>query len=224
MALGALEQHGPHLPLATDTVIAAALAQRLAERVGGLLLPALPLGEAWNNTGFPGTITLSPATVTAMAVDVGRSLQANGVRALVVVNGHFGNRAPLELAARQLLAGQPFPVLVLDYPGLEGLARDICDSQPAGPGFYHADEVETSIMLAVRPERVHMDRAVAEYPTFPATFGAVPTMLHTFCQTGVFGDPTQATADKGQRLLDGLTEASLRVVEAFLSQLPGQTG
>ena len=223
LALGAHEQHGPHLPLSTDTVMAGALARRIAEQVDALLLPAIPFGEAWNNSGFPGTISVSAETVTALVTDIGRSLQASGVRALVVVNGHFGNRAPLEVAARQLLTAQQFPVLVLDYPGLAQLANDICDSQPAGPSFYHADEVETSIMLALWPAAVRMERAVAEYPTFPPTFGAEPIYLHTFCKTGVFGDPTQATAPKGQRLLDGLAEASMKVVAAFLAKLPTAT-
>ena len=223
MATGALEQHGPHLPLATDTVMASALARRIAERVGALLLPAMPFGDAWNNSGFAGTISLSPETVAAIAADIGRSLQDGGVRALVVVNGHFGNRAPLELAARQLLAERQFPVLVLDYPGLEQLAQAICDSKPAAPSFYHADEFETSVMLALMPGAVHMARAAAEYPNFPATYGAEPIPLHTFCKTGVFGDPTPATAIKGGRLMDGLTEASLRIVEAFLGKMQDQT-
>jgi creatinine amidohydrolase len=216
LAFGAHEQHGPHLPLNTDTVLASGLARRLASVWDALLLPPIAYGDAWNNTGFPGTLSLSPETVQALLMDIGRGLQAQGVPALVVVNGHFGNRAPLELTARRLLVQEGFPVLILDYPGLERLAEEICTSEPAAPTFYHADEVETSLMLLLDPSHVHMDRAAAEYPQFPPTFGVEPIRLDTFCYSGVFGDPRPATAEKGALLLDGLVEESLKLVRLFL--------
>jgi creatinine amidohydrolase len=219
IAIGALEQHGPHLPLATDTVMSAGVARRLAGDLDALLLPPIAYGDAWNNGGFLGTLSLAPATVRAIVVDIGRGLHASGVRGLIVVNGHFGNREPIAQAARALYDGVAFPVLLLDYPELERLAQQICTSAPAAPSFYHADELETSIMLALMPEAVHMDRAAAEYPVFPPTYGAEPIMLHTFCRSGVFGDPTHATAAKGERLLDGLADASRRVAAAFLARL-----
>jgi creatinine amidohydrolase len=218
IATGALEQHGPHLPLATDTIMADGLARRLAAQLDALLLPPIAFGDAWNNGGFPGTLSLGPATIRAIVVDIGRGLRAAGVRGLIVVNGHFGNRDPIALAARDL-QDVAFPVLLLDYPELERLAKQICASSPAAPSFYHADEVETSIMLALQPDLVHMDRAAAEYPEFPPTYGAEPIMLHTFCRSGVFGDPTQATAEKGERLLAGLADASMRLASAFLARL-----
>lgn len=219
IGVGALEQHGPHLPLATDTIMADGLARRLAEQIDALLLPPIAFGDAWNNGGFPGTLSLAPATVQAIIADLGRGLHASGVRGLIVVNGHFGNREPIALAARNLADALAFPVLLLDYPDLERLAQQICTSTPAAPGFYHADEVETAIMLALRPDAVHMDRAAAEYPSFPLTYGAEPTKLHTFCHSGVFGDPTQATAAKGAQLLAGLVASSLRIIDAFLAPL-----
>lgn len=215
--VGAHEQHGPHLPLATDTVMATGLARRLAQALDAMLLPALPFGDAWNTAAFPGTISLSFTTVQAILMDVGQSLQADGVKALIVVNGHFGNHAPLALAARELWSTHHFPTLLLDYPGLPRLAAEICESEPAAPSFYHADEVETSIMLALWPESVKMERAQAEYPDFPPTFGAEPIRLDTFCQSGVFGDPRPATAVKGERLLAALSAESLKVAQAFLA-------
>lgn len=219
IAIGALEQHGPHLPLATDTIMAEAVAHRLAGDIGALLLPPIAYGDAWNNRGFPGTLSLAPATVRAIVGDIGRGLHAAGLRALIVVNGHFGNREPIALAARELHDGLGFALLALDYPDLERLAAQICTSAPAAPSFYHADELETSIMLALAPATVHMERAAAEYPQFPPTYGAEPIMLHTFCRSGVFGDPTQASAAKGQRLLDGIAAACLRVATAFMARL-----
>jgi creatinine amidohydrolase len=219
MGIGALEQHGPHLPLATDTVIAGEVARRLADAVDGLLLPAVPLGDAWNNEGFPGTLSLSPETVRAIVTDIGHGLKGTGIRALVVVNGHFGNREPIARAARELAQRERFPVLCLDYPGLERIAAEICETKSAGPGFYHADEVETSLILALDPSAVRMAKARAEYPIFPRTFGSEPIMLHTFSKSGVFGDPTAATAEKGRRLLAAVTAECLNIVRPFLASL-----
>jgi len=218
VAFGAQEEHGPHCPLATDTWIAHGLAARLAGELDAVLLPAIPYGESWSTSGYPGTVSLSPETVKQIMVDIGSSLKAQGARALVIVNGHFGNRAPLELACRELKRLHSFPALLVDYPGLAELADAICESRPAAPMFYHADEVETSLALALAPEHVKMDRAAAEYPDFPSTFGSEPFLLDTFCRSGVFGDPRPATAEKGERLLRGLTERSLALVRDFLGR------
>jgi len=219
VAFGAQEEHGPHCPLATDTILSAGLAARLAAALDAVLLPPVPYGETWSTSGYPGTVTFSAETVASIVRDIGASLTRQGARALVIVNGHFGNRAPIERACGDLRRIHSFPVLLVDYPGLEELAAGICVSAPAGPSFYHADEVETSLVLALDPGTVHMDRAVAEYPTFPANFGAEPVLLNTFCASGVFGDPRPATAEKGVKLLDGLTARSLAVIEEFLRRL-----
>ena len=219
IAAGAQEQHGPHLPLATDTVMSAGVARRLAEDLGALLLPPIAYGDAWNNDRFAGTLSLSPDTIRAIFVDLGRGLQRTGAIGLIVVNGHFGNREPIMLAARDLQEQTQFALLLLDYPDLAELAAQICTSTPAAPHFYHADEVETAIMLALAPDQVHMDRAAPEYPSFPATYWSEPTMLHTFCQSGVFGDPTHATAEKGRQLLDGIAAGNLRLAQAFVERL-----
>lgn len=218
LPFGAHEEHGPHCPLSTDTVMANGLATRLAKQINAILLPPIPYGETWNTSGFPGTLSLSFSTVKAVLIDLGLSLKKCGVRALIVVNGHFGNRAPVELACRELKVEYDFPVLLIDYPGLERLASEICESKLAAPSFYHADELETSVMLALMPEAVQMDKAQAEYPEFPPTFGAEPIYLDTFCKSGVFGDPRPATAEKGEKLLEGLTRESMKVVEAFLKK------
>ncbi|MBM7044725.1 creatininase family protein [Rhizobium lusitanum] len=217
LAVGAQEQHGAHLPLSTDTVMAQGVARRIAEAIGGLLLPPIAYGDAWNNEGFPGTLSLSPDTMRTIFMDIGRGLSRSGFRALVIVNGHFGNREPIALAARLLKQETGFPVLHLDYPGMEQAANDICDSKPAAPTFYHADEVETSIMLALAPHLVRMDKAVAEYPTFPATFGMEAISLSTFNKSGVFGDPTPSTAAKGEALISRIVDESVKLVELFLS-------
>lgn len=214
LPVGACEQHGHHLPLSTDTDLAFAVALRTADALQALVLPAVAYGDAWTNEAFAGTLSLSPDTVRALISDIGAGLHRMGVRGLIVINGHFGNRGPIELAARALVQAG-LPVLHLDYPGLEALAAEICDSPPAGPGFYHADEVETAMMLSLRPEAVNLSRAVPEYPTFPPTFGMEPMQLRSFNATGVFGDPRPATAAKGAALLAGIVAENLRRIAAW---------
>jgi creatinine amidohydrolase len=215
LPIGACEQHGAHLPLTTDTVLASGIARRLAEATGAWLLPAVPYGDAWNNEGFAGTLSLGPDTLRTVIEDIGRGLNRLGVRGLVVLNGHFGNRGPIGLAARRLVAENALPVLHLDYPNLDNIAAEIATSQPAGPGFFHADEVETSMMLALAPGLVHMERAIAEYPDFPPTFGAEPMPLSDFSRSGVFGDPRPATALKGTQLVDRIAVEALRLAELW---------
>jgi len=221
LPFGALEQHGPHLPLSTDTIMAAWLAQRVADAVEGWLLPAVPFGDTAANDGFPGTVSLSFDTVRSIVTDVGRSLRRSGFACLIVVNGDFGNQAPLRVAARDLARNDNWPVLVIDYPGLDEVAAQVCETPPAGPGFYHADEVETSAVLALRPDLVHLGRAVASYPEMPLTLGATPTDLARLSPSGVFGDPRPADAGKGSTLLGLLAERAVALARAFLADQGG---
>ncbi len=219
LAIGAQEQHGPHAPLATDTIMAEGLALRLSEKTGTLLLPAIPYGDAWNNSRFPGTISLSFNTVKSIITDIIIALKDSGVKGLIIVNGHYGNRAPIETACQELEKRLNFPVLMLNYPGMERLAAEICESKPTAFSFYHADEFETSIVLALQPETVNMKEAVSVYPEFPVTFGAEQIYLDSFNQIGVFGDPTKASAEKGEKLLAGLTDEALKIILPFLERV-----
>lgn len=214
LAIGACEQHGAHLPLTADTDMAFGVASRIAAALDAMLLPPIAYGDAWNNETFPGTLSLSPDTLRAVLCDIGRGVRRMGCSGLVLVNGHFGNREPIALAARAL-TGEGLPVVHLDYPGMERLASEICDSTPAAAGFYHADEVETAMMLALRPEAVDMTRAAPEYPEFPTTFGIEPMQLRDFVTSGVFGDPRPATAAKGEALIDGIVAESLRLIGSW---------
>lgn len=222
LPFGAHEQHGPHLPLQTDSIMATELARRVAGDVEGLLMPTVAYGETSNNAGFAGTLSLSFDTVVAIALDLGRALADQGARGFVIINGDFGNQAPLKLAAKRMTLGQGvprLPTLVVDYPGFGELAAQLASTEPAGPGFYHADEVETSIVLAVRPETVQMELAAPVYPTFPTTYPSVFTPLHKISPTGVFGDPRPATAEKGEALLHGLNQRATALVREFLKGL-----
>jgi creatinine amidohydrolase len=219
LPFGALEQHGPHLPLGTDTFTAAEVARRLASGLDAVLLPPVHYGDTWNNAGYPGTVSLSGTTVTAIATDIGRALAGSAVRGFVIVNGDWGNRMPLQQAARTLAAEGAVPTIVLDYPGMDEAIETVRESRGAAPGLNHAEEAETSIMLAIDPSTVHTARYVSAYPVFPSDYGTRPMQLHPFSSSGVFGDPATASAAKGEVILTATVEASLAVLRGFVAAL-----
>jgi creatinine amidohydrolase len=216
LPFGALEEHGPQLPLGTDTIVAVHTARALAEHFNAILLPAISYGETWATSGYPGTVALSPATVTAIATDIGKAVASFGIRQFVILNGDFGNRLPLGAAARAL-GEAGIPTLVLDYPGMESRIEEIRESRPASPGMNHAEEIETSMVMAAAPETVHPERFAAEYPEFPVDFGLRPMRLHEVSASGVFGDPSTASAQKGASLYEAVIEASIPVIELFIA-------
>jgi creatinine amidohydrolase len=216
LPFGALEEHGPQLPLGTDTIVAVHTARALAEHFNALLLPAVSYGETWATSGYPGTVALSPATVTAIATDIGKAVASFGIRQFVILNGDFGNRLPLGAAARAL-DELGVPTLVLDYPGMDARIAEVRESRPASPNMNHAEEIETSMVMAAAPETVHSDRFAPEYPEFPVDFGLRPMRLHEVSVSGVFGDPTTATAAKGDSLYEAVIEASIPLIDRFIA-------
>jgi creatinine amidohydrolase len=219
LPFGALEQHGPHLPLSTDTIQADAVARRLADRLDAALLPAIPFGNTWSNDALPGTVSIGADTVTAVCADVAASVERAGFALLVVVNGDFGNRLPLHRAAEDAAARGGIPVVVLDYPGLTEIGDAVKETPWAAPGLCHADEIETSMILATAPALVHHDRMAATYPELPADFGLRQMALAPLSPTGVFGDPRPATAEKGERIIAHVVDESERVVRRVMAAL-----
>jgi len=216
LPLGSTEQHGPHLPLATDTLLASAFCDRLAEKSGGLVLPAVPLGYSWTWRDLPGTLTLRFDTLLEVVRDIAESLARSGVRALCTVTGHEANRGPLKYALRERIVDHvDIGVLNLFYPGMERILEE-ADSPAWRGALLHADEVETSMMLATHPELVHGDRAVRDYPAAPASYGMTATTMGDLMASGVFGDATVADAGKGRRWLELSTDEAARLWRDFL--------
>jgi creatinine amidohydrolase len=189
--LGSVEQHGPHLPLTTDTVIADAVARAAVPALdGALLAPALAYGASGEHEGFPGTISIGTAALTGLLVEYGRSACRWAGR-LLVVNGHGGNLDALRAAVPQLRS--------------EG--RDVAWFPCAVPGGdAHAGRTETSLMLHVEPTVPMGRRAVAGVTT---PLGELLPRLRAegvraVSPTGILGDPAGASAQEGAELLDGL--------------------
>jgi creatinine amidohydrolase len=220
---GAIEHHGPHLPLATDyvtatSVSALAVDRAVAQGVDAWLLPGLSYTKSDEHHWAPGTVWLSWDTLMRTLVDIGRSVAMTPARKLLFVNGHGGNTALLGVALRQLRV----------QFGLQTFLTST--SSPAGDGVNGPDELgfgihgghaETSVMLHLRPELVDMTLAERNVPEQLAGFtrlgfhgGAVfGWQSDDFTESGVIGDPTGATAEWGAELVERSVTAVTEVLE-----------
>lgn len=211
LPVGAVEQHGPHLPLDTDTNAGTAVAERAALLLAdppGLVLPPIWWGLSPYWLPFAGTLSLRPETILALIGDIGRSVARHGFRRMVIVNGHGGNAGILGAAAT-LLADHGIRAVSLSYwslvgPELRGLA-------PGDHGFIgHAGQTETSIQLFLQPELVRQELAPAErcadLGQMPwgavAGIGYVPPDPLREAPHGIYGDAPAGRAEIGRRLVD----------------------
>ncbi|MEY2683908.1 MAG: hypothetical protein RJA09_1052 [Pseudomonadota bacterium] len=215
---GATEQHGPHLPCSVDTTIAAGVIgkamERLPAEVRAFAMAPISYGKSEEHLHFPGTITLTGTTLLSTVVEVGESVYRAGFRKLVFANGHGGQPQVLEMAARELrLRHGDFVVIpfgVSRLPNASG--QQVSDMEKRLS--MHAGHSETALMLALAPETVKMDQAVANYPpVFPIKLlssdgrPACAWTARDFGPTGVIGDPTTATAEQGVAILDTLANS-----------------
>ncbi|MCV7354301.1 creatinine amidohydrolase [Mycolicibacterium fluoranthenivorans] len=219
--VGATEQHGPHLPVGTDTVIATAVAEAAAGGDGApaVVLPAIAYGASqFHGTELPGTVAFSGEDTAARAYQVARACLDSGVRRILFVNGHVGNAAPLWLACdrfrREHPAGRIGVVQWWD------LTPEIAARATADAVDWHANAAETSIMLALRPELVHTDR-FAEADDPDRTAGLV--FRYSVAQVslnGVTGYPSRASKELGLALWRDIVTAARGVVAAARDEQP----
>jgi creatinine amidohydrolase len=206
LPVGSLEQHGPHLPVWTDSHAAHALSVRAAEQATDLpavVLPPLWLGLSEHHFPFGGTISLDYATFHAVLRCVVRSLRADGFGRLFIVNGHGGNIEPLAVSARELAHEFGVPVVATTWP--QAAPAEIAAILTAQPGIQHACEGETSLWLALDPGQVRGDRIAdalsnAAAPAAPPGASRFWSFAERAPRTGVRGDPRAATAEKGERI------------------------
>lgn len=201
VGVGSIEQHAAHLPLDTDYIIAGCGGAEVARLLGAMALPALPYSVCLEHRGFPGVTGVRPDTLRRITWDLAESVGLWGVRYLAMLSFHGGNFI-LNPAAREWNLDGRWPrVLSVDfYAGLSDV----------GPNL-HACEVETSIMLHLDPDRVHLELAADFVPTWTREDVTVLGMKR-ITPTGVWGYPTRATAEKGARwFAEGVEKAAARI-------------
>ncbi|MHA1664609.1 MAG: creatininase family protein [Candidatus Njordarchaeales archaeon] len=212
--IGAVEAHGPHLPLNTDTVIVQKIAEEVAKRTRSLLLPVLNYGQLWSLKNFPGSIRIKEENIVAFLVDICESLHAHGAKLIVLISWHLGNANVIKKVARIMHDKHGVKVLYFLAPGIKEM-RKMCESKQWHPTYFHAEEIETSLMLAIRPDLVNMNKAISSYPSPPQTFGYLPHTWDEFTSLGVLGDPTKATAEKGKKMLNIAINAVVSILQKF---------
>lgn len=201
--LGSTEQHGAHLPLSTDTDVAAALCARLAAaRSDVVVAPPVPYGSSGEHAGFPGTLSIGQAAVELLVLELGRSATETFAHVLFV-SAHGGNAEPVGRAVARLRAE----------------SRDVALYQPFWTGDAHAGHEETAMQLALRPSAVRLDRAeVGDRRSLPELMPLLREGgVRAVTPTGVLGDPTRATAEAGAALLASLTADLLAMVDGWRS-------
>ncbi len=225
LPVAAIEQHGPHLPLSTDAVINEGVLKRalaiLSEPPTVLVMPALVVGDSLEHLGYPGTLSVSTETLLALWMDVGRSVARTGLRKLIVFNSHGGQIPLVDILAVRLRSELDMLVVRANYFAF-GTPKDLFETSELEHGI-HGGEVETSLMLHLRPDLVRvdalknfvglaerMDRAnILLGPERKIGFGWLSQDLHP---EGVCGNAGRADAARGQQLLQHIADSLVRLV------------
>ena len=220
----AVEQHGHHLPLATDTLINNLLLGKALELVPAELpiyaLPPICYGKSNEHIGYPGTLSVSSSTFIAVIRDLGASLTAGGFQKLCLFNTHGGNTSLVDVMARDLRA--EFGLRTFSLFGSPGVNFDTVSKQERTYGF-HAGEIETAYLLYGTPELVRTDQYTSNYiarvdqPELLKPEGSSANfawLTRDIAPSGVMGDPSNATAENGERWVN---EAATKIAEILMA-------
>ncbi|MFH1833928.1 MAG: creatininase family protein, partial [bacterium] len=220
LPVGSIEQHGLHLPLDTDAFDSEYLARKVAEACSSpkpLVLPAVSYGVSYHHEEFKGTVSIRNETLASLVYEIGVAVAKNGIKKMMIINGHGGTSPALNDAAQRI--NQATRIFV----GVDtGETSDVdVDALIETPNDVHAGEIETSTALAVRPHLVRMERARKYIPRFSSRYldftskRGVSWHAHTsrISSNGVMGDPTKATAEKGERIWQVMIAHLVALVE-----------
>lgn len=218
LPVGSIEQHGLHLPLGTDSLNVEYYCVEAARQVANVLvLPCQKFGVSGNHRHFPGTVSLSPDTLVAVVLDTTRSYHRHGCRRFLIVNGHGGNNATLDVAA--IKAREEMPGFIIGHAYVGGLGKEAYRMTFTSGVVYHAEETETSCSLVTIPHLVQMEKAVQGMdPAFTGyyhryykpegemygkvSYGLPDTI--SLSPTGVMGDATVASRQKGEAVVPAM--------------------
>lgn len=215
LVCGSCEQHGHHLPLDTDNIIGFELALRIGEKTGMTVMPPVNYGQVWSAKGFPGTISLRPATLKLILREILCALEEQGVKNIVLMSGHNGNMPILKELAREMM--DEFGWRNIWYFPM-AMSKEVAKyiKTPIPMNTAHAGEIETAMMLYLHPELVHMDRATREFPKAPEEFAYRPMHWNEIMETGSFGDGGAATVELGKALIDSAVDTTAELIHRLL--------
>jgi creatinine amidohydrolase len=235
LSIGAIEQHGPHLAMGVDRDLTLAVLTRTLPLIDPALtvlaLPVQAIGKSTEHEAWSGTLSLSADTLLRVLHDIAASVHRAGIPRLLILNGHGGNRALLELACRDLRADPGLITAHVAWDDLAG-AESVVGADEAQNGL-HAGDVETSAMLAVHPDKVRIAQAEAfgsahlhwqkSHPDLGLASAALRPgwLMGDLNPKGAIGNAKAATADKGERLLANAARALARLVADFARFAPG---
>ena len=216
LALGARsKEHGPHLQLNNDYLMAEYLKDRVMAQVPVAVLPTLQYGYYPAFLDYPGSVSLRPETFRDMIIDIARSMAGYGIRKVYVLNTGVSTLRPLR-SAREELASERIELRFLDILAVdEGLPDGLLEQE----GGTHADEGETSMMLYIAPQAVDMDKAVKDYDPRPDRPGLsrLPEGSGSYSPTGIWGDPTLATREKGRIIVEHTITEIVREIRELIA-------
>jgi creatinine amidohydrolase len=212
LVVGSTEQHGRHMTFASDVWQPWEIAVRLSDRTGVIVAPPVNYGMSLHHLGFPGSLSLRPDTLSQVIMDLLDSAYGHGFRRVLLLNGHGGNVAALQVALAEVLNELHGIDVRLRQWWHEPEVKRVLEEAFPGAWMAHADQGETSVVLAIRPDVVHLDRAEhspdAPHVPFLTRYNFVEHYPH-----GVIGgDPGQASAEVGERVI----EAAVAAYEALL--------
>jgi creatinine amidohydrolase len=214
--VGSTEQHGPHLPMGTDSLHTVAVLERVAGRLGALVAPLMPVGRADHHMAFPGSMTVRHETLHAVIRDWCDSLFRHGFRRVLIYSGHGGNATPLARIIADLSAENPDREIIgcTDWQVYDDALFPVAAAEGVGieAAGWHAGELEASMILALAPDQVLMGWAA---PGFLGRLDDVRDVLmaeglQAVSLSGVLGDPRSATRAHGEKYLAALTDAVTR--------------
>ncbi|MEU4895303.1 creatininase family protein [Streptomyces sp. NPDC044780] len=204
LPIGSFEQHGAFLPLATDTVIACTVAGQIAAAYPVLALPPVTISCSHEHAAWPGTVSLSAATLHAVVRDIAQSLRRAGLRGLVLVNGHGGNYVLRNVVQESV--GSDFRMALFPGPADWNTARIRAGIRTPAHSDMHAGELETSILLHAHPELVRSGHETSDWISDERKH-LLTLGMSAYTESGVIGRPSRASAHKGKELLAGLVDS-----------------
>lgn len=227
LPVGSIEQHGHHLPIFTDSCIVWGVCQRAVAQAAeeALLLPTVYYGYSPHHMDFPGSIAIGSDHLVRYLADIGTSLARHGFKRILIVNGHGGNSARTDAASQEItLLTNSICAVTSWWRFVSSLLRTIRESEFPG-GISHSCEAETSALLYLRPDLVQMEKAKKHIPADQTEFiqhdlvGEAPVSLlepmSRLSETGVVGDPTVATAEKGKVIVEKAAERLAQFLREF---------